>query len=471
MALQLRDYQVDMYEEAKGKLLAGAKSILIQSPTGSGKTVLVAKIMQTVTSKGKRAWFNVHRRELVKQSVRTLTESAGLDIGVVAAGFQGNRHRDAQVCSVSTLMRRVHLMPSPNMLLWDEAHHCASKSWSDLIEKFPSAVHLGMTATPERLDGTGLGNWYQHMITGPSVKHLIANGHLSPYRLFTPKAPDLTGVHTLGGEFNKKELNEVMSKSAVVGDAVSHYRKHALGKRAIAFAWSIESSIDLAEKFKKAGIPAEHVDGKTDEATRDAAMKRFIAGKTLVLTNVDLFSEGVDVPALEAVIMLRPTQSLAMYLQQVGRALRLFPGKKEALIFDHAGNVEKHGLPDDDRVWTLEGRRGKPRDSDAMPVRQCPMCFRTVSAGADKCKHCGYKFEAKPREVEVIDGELHEVDLELVRREKYQEQVDAKSLDSLIALGKARGYKSPEKWANHIHKARLAKRAGEDAREWLTRTA
>lgn len=471
MTLDLRAYQVDQYERARERIRAGVRTLLFQLPTGGGKTVIVAKMLATSAARNYRGWFNVHRRELVKQSVVTLGESAGLNVGIVAAGFPGDRHQQIQVCSIPTLVKRRELLGDPHLIVWDECHHLAARSWGELFEKYPNAVHIGMTATPERLDGTGLGKYFEEMICGPTTADLIKLGYLSPFRLFAPNMVDLSAVHTVGGDYNKKELNAAMMRSSIVGDALDHYRKHASGMRAVVFMWSVASSIDMARRFNEAGIPAAHVDGETDSVTRDRAIDDFKSGRLRVLTNVDLFGEGFDVPAIEAAFLLRPTRSLALYLQQVGRALRMFPGKREALIFDHAGNCRMHGMPDDERVWSLAGRAKEKKRGDAPPIKQCPRCYAASSAAVDSCKHCGYVFIAAPREIEQIEGDLSEVDLVAERaraREaeaQYFQKVD--TLDGLIAIGKMRGYKSPERWARAVWKGRIAKKAGEEARRFI----
>jgi len=464
MTIEDRAYQDDIILQARANIRDGINAQLIQSPTGSGKTVLVAKMLKTAASRNYRSWFNVHRRELVKQSVRTLTESAGIDVGIVAAGFPGNRHNLIQVCSIGTLKGRRKLLQNPSLIIWDEAHHLAASSWADIFDAYPNAAHIGLTATPERLDGTGLGKYFKRMILGPSVAWLIEQGYLSPYRMFAPATPDLTGVHMIGGDYNKKELSAAMNASTVTGDVISHYQKHADGKRMVLFAWSIEASMMLAQRFNAAGIAAAHVDGDTDNTTRDSIIEDFKAGRIKVMSNVDLFGEGFDVPAIEAVALCRPTQSLAVYLQQVGRALRPSPGKEYAIILDHAGNCRRFGMPDDDREWTLEGRkRGKARD-DAAPIRQCVRCYAVMSASVDTCKYCGYKFIAAPREIEQVDGDLQEIEIKrIAREERLREQGAATTLDDLIKVGAMRGYKNPEKWANAVYNSRLAKQAAREA--------
>jgi DNA repair protein RadD len=466
--LNLRPYQVDLIERVRRELRLGKRTVLLQSPTGSGKTAVTAHMIKTAIGKGYRVWFVNHRREIIKQSVLTLMEAADLEVGIVAAGFPGNRHLPIQVCSVQTLARRRQLLPDPNLIIWDECHHVAASSWGGIHAAYPHAVHIGLTATPERLDGTGLSQWFQHIVTGPSVAKLIDEGWLSPYRLFAPGSPDLSAIHNVGGDYNKKELSEAMASSAVVGDALEHYRKYAMGRRAVVFMWSIESSIAIVQRFNDAGIPAAHLDGDTDDVTRDAIIDDFRTGKIKILSNVEIISEGFDLPSIEAAFLLRPTRSLGLYLQQVGRVLRPSPGKGEALIFDHAGNCRMHGLPDDERQWSLDGRVKKKRDSDACPVRQCPQCYAMMSAARAECKWCGFTFKTQSRGMTELEGELAEVDLEAQRRERKHEQSRAKSLDDLIRLGQLRGYKNPAKWAEHIWRARLAKDAARVAEQYVS---
>lgn len=466
MSLELRDYQEIILDKARSLVKLKRGAILIQSPTGSGKTVMVATMMRTASERGYGAWFNVHRRELVKQSVSTLTEAAGLEIGVVAAGFPGNRRLPLQVCSIGTLKGRRHLLPNPRLIIWDEAHHTPAASWAEIFAAYPNALHIGLTATPERLDGTGLGKYFGDLIVGPSVRELIDAGWLCDFKLYAPGDLDLSAVHTTAGDFNKKELAVAMKGSTVTGDVISEYRQRAAGLRMVLFAWSIEASIDIAAKFNACGIPAMHVDGTTHASDRDSAMAAFKDGSVRVLTNVDLFSEGVDVPAIEAVAMLRPTKSLAMFLQQIGRGLRPAPGKEYCVILDHAGNCRRFGLPDDPRDWTLEGRKREKKKDDAPPIKQCRKCYAVVSMSADSCKYCGYKFVTAPREVELIEGSLQEVKT-LTRDERMRQQSEAKSLEDLIKIGRLRGYKKPEAWAEHLYKARLAKSMAVEAANFL----
>jgi len=442
--LELRDYQSRLIDSAREHLRCGCNSVLIQSPTGSGKTVLVAHMLRRAVGRGHRAWFVVHRRELIEQSVRTLRDSAGLEVGVVAAGFSSDRNALVQVCSIQSLRGRWSSLARPSLIVWDECHHIAAGSWADVFRANPEARHIGLTATPERLDGVGLGRWFQRLVLGPSVADLIDGGWLAKFKIYSPPGASLSGVHMLGGDYNKRELNAVLDGSAVMGDVLTHYRKLAPGRRMVAFTWSIASSVELAGRFSAAGIPAEHVDGTTSMHNRDAAMSRFRRGETMVLTNVDLFGEGLDVPAIEAVALLRPTQSLGLYVQQVGRALRPAPGKSHAIILDHAGNALRHGLPDDPRDWSLDSERRKRVGDHAAPVRQCPKCYAVMPADRPMCIECGFEFPTKSRKIAEIVGELQEMQL---RRDKRMEQRKADTVQKLISIGRARGYRNPAWWA------------------------
>lgn len=436
----------------------GHKSILIQSPTGSGKTLLTAYMLKTCAEKGQRAFFVCHRRELVKQSIAAFGQ-VGLNHGVIAAGWWESPRQAVQIASVQTLIRRHQKYAKPNLIIWDEAHHLGAKSWQKLHAQYPDAYHIGLTATPCRLDGRGLGSFFKTIVSGPSVQWLIEAGFLSPYKLFAPSIISTAGLHSRMGDFAKEELSAAADRPTITGDAITHYKRLAFGKRALVFAVSIQHSQHVVAQFQAAGIPAVHVDGETDQEVRDDAIEKFRKGTIKVLSNVELFGEGFDIPAVEVGILLRPTQSLGLYLQQVGRTLRAAEGKTTAIILDHAGNCARHGLPDDDREWSLDGHQQRNKEqSDSLSVRICPSCFAAQASGSLICKFCGFTAPGAPREVAEVEGNLEEVDTELIRRQRSREQGTASDFNSLVALGKSRGYKAPWAWAKHIMNARQAKK-------------
>jgi len=439
----------------------GIKSILIQSPTGSGKTALTAHMLQTAASKGMGSFFNVHRRELVKQSMNTFS-TIGLEYGVVSAGFMASAHPLVQICAIQTLANRYHGLRRPKLIVWDECHHIAAGTWSKIFKEFKDSFHIGLTATPERLDGKGLADHFQVMVKGPSVRWLIDNKYLSEYKLYAPSKVSLTGVHTKMGDFVKSELTELYDKPTIIGDVIHEYKNRSEGKRAVAFCCSVDHSRHVVETFRLAGITAEHVDGESTEEERDGAIARFRAGETKVLSNVDLFGEGFDLPAIECAILLRPTKSLGLYLQQVGRALRPSPGKTHAIILDHSGNCERHGMPCQNREWTLEGRAtNKKKSETTKSVKLCSKCFAAQYPGRLNCQYCNTAFEINSREIEHKDGTLEEVTPEMMAQRKAQKEAEmfsAKTLNDFIALAKKRKYRHPYFWAKIQFSAQQKKR-------------
>lgn len=391
--------------------------------------------------RGKRSWFLCHRKELVEQSVETFVVAADLHVGIVAAGYPSDLSAPVQVCSVASLARRMDHMPAPDLVVWDECQHLASASWAAIAHALPSAVHVGLTATPSRLDGKGLRPYFDELLLGPTTADLIAQGYLSPYQLYAPAMLDVSALHTVAGDYSKRDVADTMTATTVVGDAVSTYQRHAAG-RALAFAWSLEASRGLATAFTDAGIPAGHVDGETPDSERRAAMQAFRRGDLRVLCNVELFGEGLDVPALDAVFLLRPTSSLSLYLQQVGRGLRTAEGKTSVAIFDHVGNWNRHGLPDDVRAWTLDGAGAKPK-RDVQYGKRCAQCFAVASMATKACPQCRTPYPVQSRTVTRVEGELETLDLDKARLQAHlhQRERECCTLDDWQALAREMGYR------------------------------
>lgn len=453
MTFVLRDDQESSYKQAQAQLRAGIQSLLLQAPTGFGKTVIATKMLQSIFSKGKTGCFVMHRRELVNQTIETFRES-GLPFGVIARGWTPDRRQPIQIASIDTLVKRFDYYPMFDAMLYDEAHHMAATKWVETQKRYRRARHIGMTATPQRLDGRGLDDHFEVMVPGPQVRELVARGSLVPYRLMLA-ANAGQGMEKLR---TFKEVDDAVAKHCIVGDSVTEYRKHAMGRRAIMFCHSLDASKQAAEQFRLAGVPAEHVDGDTDDTLRDAAIRRFRSGETWVLCNQGLFGEGFDVPCVEAIIDANPSDSLAAIMQRWGRGARTAPRKTEYILLDQVGNtgsmvhgqfVPKHGLPDDERTWSLEGTRKKKGDTDC-PVRQCPKCYASLRIGIKACG-CGHVFTAgEGRKVEYAEGELHQFDTSAPRasiRTPVRDEPEIETLEGLIAKGRERGYKKPESWA------------------------
>ena len=463
--IQLRPYQTEILDEARALMRRGVRSLVIESPTGSGKTALTAMMVKTAVSRGIKCWFLMHRSELLKQSMATF-RNVEVPFGVVASGFTLDPTQDVHLCSIGSLRKRMSRLAPPGLIIYDEAHHTAAKQWAEIRLAYPNAFHVGLTATPERLDGKGLSAYFSEIIHGPRVRWLIQNGYLSDYRLVIPPGGvDATGVHKLAGDFNHAELAVVADQPMIVGNAVREYLKYARGKRAIARHVNIDLSKKLAAEFMANGVPAIHVDGKTPRAQRDAAMDSFVRGETLVLTNVDLFSEGVDVPSVECVLDLRPTASLTLCLQFWGRGLRPSPGKIRAVLIDMAGNYRRHGLPCEPREWDLEGRKKRSKKVSVVTNTECPACYGAFVGIFSVCPDCGEdlsKGDGGARTVEMRDGELVEVDLEAARAlkfkkiEKWREIAKAKTLADFQVLAEKFGYRSG--WAYFRFRAYEAKK-------------
>ena len=449
--MELRPYQQEAIDRTR-KALRHHRRVLLTAPTGAGKTAMAAFMLKGAVERGLRAWFLVHRRELVEQTGRTL-ERVGVDHGFVASGFPISYRKPVTLCSVQTVVRRLDRLPKPDLLVWDEAHHCAAGTWQRIAEHFPGAYHVGLTATPERLDGKGLDDMFRALVPGPSISWLIENGYLSKYRVWSHPAPDVAHIRMRGADFDASALEEAMDRPHILGDAVKHFTEICPTARAVAFCVSVDHAIHTRDAFRAAGYAAEELDGTVDGATRKRVVGAFRRGEIQILTSIDLFGEGFDLPELEAAILLRPTASLGLYMQQVGRALRTAPGKPYAIILDHAGNVARHGLPDDEREWTLQGR--KKRKGGAALTKVCSGCFGTVPAAALSCEHCGHVFKIVAREINQRDGALAEMDLEARRRARKSEVGRAQTYEELVAIGAARGYKPG--WAMHIWKGRQAR--------------
>lgn len=441
--LTLRPYQLELIDRARTRLKAGVRRLLVQAPTGAGKTCLVAHMLSSAAARGRRSWFIVHRKELIDQSVSTFVSATDLHVGIVAAGYPMDTRAPVQVCGVGSLAKRLAKLEPPDMVVWDESHHIAAKSWSAIAAALPNAVHIGLTATPVRLDGKGLRSYFDDLVCGPTTADLIAQGYLSPYRLFAPAPFDVSALHKIGGDYNRAEVADQMGRSRVVGDAVSTYRQHCAGGRALVFAWSLDASRSIAEAFTSAGIPAAHVDGATAREERTEIIAKFRDGDIRVLCNCELFGEGFDVPAVDAVFLLRPTASLGLYLQQCGRGLRAMDGKDRVDIFDHCGNYERHGLPDEARQWSLDGVVKSAVDRPT-PLKRCPSCFAVSLARAKACPYCGAAYPVKARKVLEVAGALEEVTA--LRANVRELQRECRTLADWQALARRLEYKAGWAW-------------------------
>ena len=332
-------------------------------------------------------------------------------------------------------------------------------TYQDIIKwAGPDCWRLLLTATPVRLDGRGMGEVADCIVSTCTTGELIDEGLLAPIKYYAPSGPDLSGVASLGGDFNQGQLAQAMDKPKITGSAVSHYAKLARNRPAVAFCVSVEHAQHVAGEFVQAGFRSVAISGDSDPVVRDSALKDLQAGRLDIVCNCQLWVAGVDAPAVSCIIQLAPTQSLVKYLQSIGRGLRTHPGKDCCIVLDHAGNSERHGSPLAEREWSLDAkakRKGVAKQSE-VPVKQCPSCFATVASAATDCS-CGHHFAPVAREIEHVEGNLVEQDLRAMQVAKRREQGRAQTEEDLVAIGRSRGMKRPELWARFVLRARNAK--------------
>ncbi len=466
--ITLRPYQGDAVVGVRNSYLQGKRAPLLVLPTGGGKTIVFSHISATTAARGKKAIVLVHRIELLRQTFDKLI-SAGVRVGLINPNYTPDITAPVQVASVQTLARRLPFLKAfnPDLIVVDEAHHATAGTWRTCVNAVPTARILGVTATPCRGDGKGLGvnagGIFDDLVIGPTVKELIGLGYLVQPVVYAPTQKlDLSGIKISMGDYDKHEIELRVDKPTITGDAVSHYTKLCAGAPAVVFCISIAHAEHVAAEFRAAGYRAYAVDGGMEDGERKRILNGLGNGQVQVVCSCDLISEGTDIPAIGCAILLRPTQSTGLYLQQVGRALRPCEGKDRAIILDHVGNCLIHGMPEDEREWSLDGeekpKRGQKKEPK-IPVKQCPKCY-AMHHPAPLCPSCGYVYEMDGREVKQVDGELQQVTPEAalqISKQKRREVAAAQSLEDLLKIEKERGYKPG--WSKHVWMARNGKSA------------
>lgn len=449
MTVALRDYQQRAIDDMRAAL-ATNDSILFRGPTGCGKTVIASYMAQQSVARNRKIIFGVHRIELATQTAKTF-DQFGISYSYIASGFGYNPFAKAYIASADTLRNRPELLKGCRLFVPDEAHLWASKTRSALIQtaKYEGAKIVGLSATPQRLDGKPL-DMFDALVEGPSEGWLIDNGHLSQYRAYAPSRPDLSGLHTQAGDYVVGEVEDRFDKPAIHGDAIASWRKYAHGKRTMVFAISRKHGAHVTDAYNAAGIPAVYIDGMTPQGERRARIEAFADGRALVLVSIALCIEGFDLSAqvgrdvpVEAVQLLNPTKSLPRARQMMGRALR--PKPEPAIILDHvniimnADGTVNHGFPDDDHEWSLAGREGKRQEGvPDFRIKNCATCFGVYPASKPRCPSCASDAVVKERKVEEIEGELEEIRRKADARRHMRSSRD---LDSVARVAVERGYK------------------------------
>ena len=390
----------------------------------------------------------VHRNEL-KQQHRNLLSSLGVR---------------ARVETYQTEYRRLGQYNKPQLLIVDESHLSKSNTWSKVIEYYDTFT-VGMTATPVRLDSRPLGDLFDTLVTGVDVKWLIENKRLAPYEYYAPTVVDTSGLRKIAGDYVVSDLEQLMNERAIYGNVIESYMRFATGEQAIAYCVSVAHARITADAFNGAGIRSEVVSSDTPPKRRAEIMDDFRSGKITVICNCTLLSEGISIDEVSCVMLLRPTESVALGIQQMMRCMRYLPGKT-AKILDFVGNYTRIGLPDEEREWSLDKPISRKKITDEngnFYIRCCPECFMTF-ATADTCPFCGTAYPLHPREIQAHEeielkriSEEETARIEAEKKKSRLEQGRANSFEELVKLGRSRGYKNPAYWAAQIMRGRNRK--------------
>ena len=440
----LRKYQEDAINALREKYLRGKKAVVLVLPTGAGKTIVFSKMTQLALEKGKRILIVVHRAELLNQASDKLT-ALNVEHGKISPYFLSEYDKLIQVASIDTLIKRLDDIPTPDLIIYDECHHLIKgNKWGKLAEKFTGVRILGVTATPIRYNGDGLGiqanSFFDDIIIGANVEELTKQKFLAPAKYYAPKTHiDFKKLKIKHGDYDAKELAEQLNIPDVTGDVIFHYKKLSNNLPAIVFCVNVQHAKDVSSRFNESGVPANFVDSSQSYFERKKILESFSSGKIKVICSVNIISEGTDLPNAVTAIILRKTLSLSLHLQMIGRVLRVFNGKSHAIIIDHVGNVTQHGFATTEFEWSLDAKkRGK---FDASFVTQCEVCFHVFDFRRNKfCPECGAKVELESHEKTYSDDKLVEVRPEELSPAIRQIR-GAKTVDDLKQIAKEKNYK------------------------------
>jgi DNA repair protein RadD len=461
---ELRPYQADVIDRFLSDAATGNRRQLLVAPTGSGKTIIAAAIVKHYVATGRRVLVLAHRREIVTQTSRKLFE-LGIDHGVIQAGF-ATHQSEVQVASVQTLYVRAIRgskieLPPADLLIVDECHHATARTWDKIIAAYPDATLLGLTATPCRGDGRGLGGIFDTLLECPQVSELIEQRFLVGTRVYAPSRPDLRGVKVQAGDWNERQLAERMDQPKLVGDIVTHWHRHAGGRRTVVFATGVGHSIHIRDEFRQSGVSCDHLDGSTPKDERDEVLAKLAAGAIDVVTNCMVLTEGWDMPEVGCAVLARPTRKMGLYRQMIGRVLRPAPNKPDAIVIDHAGAVYRHGFTEDRVEWTLDpdrhatnpahnDRSGRDISSRLVDCSQCG----ALRTGGEACRHCGFMPQRPPKYLATVDADLAQVNRNGRSVAAFMGPAErAEWHAQLMHIARDRGYKPG--WAGHKYKEKF----------------
>jgi DNA repair protein RadD len=458
----LRPYQANVVDQVEHAIANGQRRIILVAPTGSGKTIIAGEIIERFSSRYRPVLVLAHRKEIIEQTSRKL-HIRNISHGIIKSGFSPRPMERVQVASVATLWVRAMrsdamTLPAADLLIVDECHHATATTWRKIIAAYPDAVLLGLTATPCRGDGCGLGGIFTYMIEAPQIAALIEQKYLVRSRVYAPVTPNLRGVHTRAGDYVENELAERMDDRKLIGDIVTHWHKFGERRKTVAFAVNVAHSMHLRDEFVRSGVRAEHLDGGTPDDDRDAILARLESGETELVCNCMVLTEGWDMPAIGCGILARPTRKMGLFRQMIGRVLRPADGKPDAIILDHSGAVFTHGLPEDRVEWTLDPERKatSPAHTERLThheakLIECSQCS-ALRMGGQPCPHCGFLPHRPPRNIYIADGDLGLVE---GRKATKPQHDPAQWLGMLSYIAQERGYKPG--WIAHKFKEKFGR--------------
>ena len=399
---KLRSYQQETIDKVYQSMRSGHRRIVVQQPPRTGKTVIMAEIARKTTIKGNRVMFMIHRKEVLEQAIKTF-KLQGVDMNLTTMGM------------VQTLTRRINQLDKPQLILVDEAHHALAKSYLNILDAFPNAYVLYFTATPIRTGHDQLDQIADDIVTGKSIEWLTKHHFLAPFHYYGLGDIDRSKLRKSNGDYSSESMDQAISHE-IYGHIIEQYQRLAKGKQAVVYCHSIESAKKITQQFEQADITAAEVDGDTDQNIRDKLIQQFRDQKLTILVNVNLFTEGVDLPNVDCVIMARPTSSLALYLQFSMRCLNPREGKT-AIIIDHVDNFLTFGLPNNDRNWseaivTKDKRKAKSSTENGPAIAQCNYCFGTFYRDQiidDCCPLCGHELKKKTKDYKIVNVDLQEI--------------------------------------------------------------
>ena len=456
---ELRSYQNDVLAEVDQVVGTGKRHIIVVAPTGAGKTIVASAIIEAAQSNSQHVLVLAHTREIIKQTSAKLFDN-GIDHGIIQAGFMSRPDEPVQIASVQTLWTRAMRtnrmeLPAADLLMIDEAHHCPASTYRKIIDAYPQAVLIGLSATPCSGDGRGLGGIFDVIVECPQVAELIEQKYLVRTRVFAPVEPDLKGVETRVGDYVESQLAERMDRTNLVGDIVSHWHRYGEMRKTVCFAVNVQHSLHIRDEFIKSGVRAAHVDGSMPKPERDAVLARLASGDVDIITNCMVLTEGWDMPEVSCCILARPTRKMGLYRQMVGRVLRPAPGKVNAVVLDHSGAVFRHGFVEDRVDWTLDPDKRATSPTHARRLErgycsrllECSQCGSIRIAG-EACQHCAFLPQRPPKAIVFSNGDLALVDRQRRAAQSISDPNEKMRWHGMLThIAGERGYKAG--WISH----------------------